>query len=186
MPALFTGFGLSGAAGLNAYVPLMALALLGRFGAIHLAEPFDVITRTWALIVIGLFLCIELVVDKIPGVDHVNDVVQTFVRPAAGALVFAASAGAVDFVPTWLALVLGLVLAFSVHATKAVTRPAVNVTTAGFGAPFVSALEDALSLITTLVAILLPYLVAACLLVIAGTLVWLWRRKRRAKQPAAA
>lgn len=187
MPALFTAFGLSGAAGLNAYVPLMLVAVLGRLGVIHLAEPFDIVTRTWAIVVIGVFLCVELVVDKIPAIDHVNDVIQTFIRPAAGALLFAASTGAVDFVPTWLALVLGLVLAFSVHATKAAARPAVNVTTAGFGAPVVSAIEDVVSLATSVVAILLPYLVLLCLIAIAGLLAWLLVRKRRGKKaPTAA
>jgi hypothetical protein len=132
-------------------------------------------------VVIGVFLCIELVVDKVPGVDHVNDVVQTLVRPCAGALVFAAATGAVEAIPTWLSLTIGLLLALSVHATKAAARPAVNVATMGFGAPVVSAIEDVLSLVTSVIALLLPYLVALCLFVV----VLLLRRKRRAKAAVA-
>lgn len=182
MPAFFTAFGLSGAAGLNAYVPLMTIALLGRFGVIHLTDPYAIITHTWALVVIGVFLCVEIVVDKVPGADHLNDFVQTLVRPAAGALVFAAATGAIESMPTWLSLVIGLVLAFAVHATKAAARPVVNVTTAGFGAPIVSAIEDVISLVTSIVALLLPYLVIACLVVMTVVLVWLLVRKRRSKR----
>lgn len=179
MPAFFTAFGLAGAAGLNAYVPLMIIGLLGRFGVVHLAAPYDQITNTWVLVLVGALLLLEVVVDKIPGVDHLNDVVQTFIRPAAGALLFAASTGAME-APAWLGLTAGLLTAFSVHATKAAARPAVNVTTAGVGAPIVSALEDVLAIVTSLVAILVPYLVAVCLVVIAVALVVLLRRKRRA------
>jgi len=181
MMAFFTAFGLSGAAGLNAYVPLMTIALLGRFGVVHLSSPYDVITHTWALVLVGVLLCIELVVDKVPGADHLNDVVQTLVRPCAGALVFAASTGAIDAIPTWLSLVIGLVLAFSVHATKAAARPVVNATTFGFGAPVISAIEDVLALVTSIVALLLPYLVVLCLVLVAVGLVMLLRRKRSAR-----
>lgn len=180
MTAFFTAFGLAGAAGLNAYIPLMTIGLLGRFGVVHLAAPYDEITKPWVLALVGVLLLLELVVDKIPGVDHLNDVVQTLVRPAAGALLFAASTGAVESAPAWLGLTAGLLTAFSVHATKAVARPAVNVTTAGIAAPIVSLLEDILATVTSLVAVLLPYLVAVCLIAIAAGLFFLWRRKRRA------
>lgn len=178
MPAIFTAFGLAGAAGLNAYIPLMTIGLLGRFGVVHLPAPYDEITKTWVLVLVGVLLLLEVVVDKIPGVDHLNDVVQTFIRPAAGALLFAASTGAME-APSWLGLTAGLLTAFSVHATKAAARPAVNVTTAGVGAPVVSLLEDVVAVVTSLVAILLPYLVAVCLLLIAAGLLVLLRRKRR-------
>jgi len=176
--ALFTAFGLAGAAGLNAYIPLMTVAVLGRLGVIQLAAPYDEITKTWALIVIGLFLVVEVAVDKIPGIDHVNDIVQSFVRPAAGAVLFGASTGAIESIPAWVSIVCGLLIALSVHATKAAARPAVNATTLGVGAPVVSVIEDVVSTVTSITAVLLPYLVLLCLLAMVIGLVWLWRKKR--------
>ena len=128
---ILSAFGLSGSAGLNAYIPLMLVAILGRTGVIHLSEPFDVLTRWWAMTIIGVLLLIELIVDKIPGADHVNDIVQTFVRPAAGAILFAASAGVITDMHPAVPLVCGLLIAFSVHATKAAARPVVNASTLG-------------------------------------------------------
>lgn len=185
MTGLLTGLGLAGAAGLNAYIPLMAVAALGRAGIIQLAAPYDEITKTWALVVIGVFLLVELVVDKIPGADHVNDVVQTIVRPAAGAVLFGASTGAVHSVPTWIPIVAGLAVAFSVHTTKAVTRPVVTASTLGVGAPIISVIEDVFSAATAFVAILLPYLVVVFLLALVAGLVVLWRARAKRKARAA-
>src|SRR5262249_38354406 len=150
--------GLAGAAGLNAYVPLLGVAVLGRLNVIALAPPFDVLMHPIAIGALVLLLALEVVVDKVPGADHVNDVVQTFIRPAAGALLFLGGSGAGGQVSPLVLLVAGLVTAFGVHATKAAVRPAVNVTTLGVGTPVVSLIEDVLSAITTLVAVLVPVL----------------------------
>jgi hypothetical protein len=155
---IITAFGLAGAAGLNAYIPLLIVAILGRAEVLKLNAPFDVLTSWWAIGALVVLLIIEIVVDKVPGADHVNDVVQTFIRPAAGAILFAANAGIVRDVNPVLALIIGLILAFSVHATKAVTRPVVNATTVGLGAPVMSVAEDITSAVTTLLAIYAPIL----------------------------
>lgn len=153
-----TAFGLSGAAGLNAYIPLLIVAVLGRMGVLQLSQPFDALSSWPAIIALVVLLVIEIVVDKVPGADHVNDAIQTFVRPAAGAILFAANTGVVQGIDPTVALITGLVLALSVHATKAAVRPAVNLTTMGIGAPFVSAAEDILSAIASFLAIFAPVL----------------------------
>ena len=109
---LLTGFGLAGSAGLNAYVPLLAISVLGRFGVITLKGPFEVLTHPAVIAVTVVLLLVELLVDKIPAVDHANDVIQTFIRPAAGALVFAAGSGAISDVPPVALLAAGLVIVF--------------------------------------------------------------------------
>jgi Domain of unknown function (DUF4126) len=177
--SLLTGLGLAGAAGLNAYVPLLGVAILGRTGLLSLSSPFDVLMHPVAIGALVVLLALEMVVDKVPGADHVNDVVQTFVRPAAGALLFLGASGAAGHVPPLVLLVAGLVTAFGVHATKAAVRPTVNVTTLGVGTPVVSLLEDVLSALTTLVAVLIPVLVVVLLL----GLLWVglrFARRRRA------
>lgn len=146
-------FGLAGAAGLNAYIPLLIVAVLGKVGVLNLSQPFDALSSWPAIGVLVVLLVIEIVVDKVPGADHVNDVVQTFVRPAAGAILFAANTGVVKGVDPTVALIAGLFMALSVHATKAAARPVVNATTLGIGAPFISTAEDILSAITSVIAV---------------------------------
>ena len=186
LAGILSAFGLSGAAGLNAYVPLMLVAILGRVGVIHLGEPFDILTRWWAMTILGVLLLVELVVDKIPGADHVNDIFQTFVRPAAGALLFAASAGVITDMHPAVPLVCGLVVAFTVHATKAAARPVVNASTLGIGAPVVSTLEDIASAITSLIAIFLPFIIFFFVVVFAGAAFWVFSRRRKQKAAKAA
>ncbi|RPH72245.1 MAG: DUF4126 domain-containing protein [Myxococcaceae bacterium] len=177
--SLLTGLGLAGAAGLNAYIPLLGVALLGRMHVLTLSAPFDVLMHPVTIAALVVLLALEVVVDKVPAADHVNDVVQTFVRPAAGALLFLGGSGAAGQVPPLVLLLAGLVTAFGVHATKAAVRPAVNVSTLGVATPLVSLLEDLLSAITTVVAVLVPILV----LLLLGGLLWVglrFARRRRA------
>ena len=149
---IVSAFGLAGAAGLNAYIPLLIVAVLGRLEVIKLSTPFDALTSWWVIGALVVLLLIEIVVDKVPGADHVNDVIQTFVRPTAGAILFAANAGVISDASPVLALITGLVLAFSVHATKAVARPVVNATTVGLGAPVISVVEDLTSVVASLLS----------------------------------
>src|SRR5512137_1708662 len=93
---IVTAFGLSASAGLNAYLPLLVVALLAKYTTlIKLNSPWDVMTSWWVIGVLIVLLLIEMTVDKIPAVDTVNDVIQTVGRPAAGAILFAASSGVV-------------------------------------------------------------------------------------------
>ena len=182
---LITGLGLAVAAGLNAYIPLLIAGLLVRFEVVSFGEPYDLLGSTPALVIIGVLLLVEVFADKIPAVDSANDVVQTFIRPASGALLFAASASGVG--EGWsqaLALVLGLVTAASVHATKATARPVINVATAGVGGPVVSVVEDGFSAGLSLAALLAP-LIALVILVVAGAwLVVALRARRARRQPS--
>jgi Domain of unknown function (DUF4126) len=178
---IITAFGLAGAAGLNAYIPLLAVAVLGRLGFLNLSEPFNILTSWPAIIALSVFLVIEFVVDKVPGADHVNDMVQTFVRPAAGAVLFAANSGVVSGMNPTLALIAGLVLALGVHGAKAAARPAVNLTTMGIGGPVVSIIEDVTSAVATFLAIFAPIVFVLFALVI-GYVVFRLTRKIRARR----
>ena len=178
MTAVITGLGLAGAAGLNAYVPLLVVGLLERFDVIHLAAPYDQLSATPVLVVLAVLLAIEFFADKIPGVDSVNDVVQTVVRPAAGALLMACSLGIGTTLPPWVGVLAGIVTAGSIHATKAVARPAINVSTAGLGGPVVSVVEDAVSLVASLLAVLAPLLLVVFVAVLVGLVVVRVRRRR--------
>jgi hypothetical protein len=174
-----TSFGLAGSAGLNAYLPLLIVALTARFTTLlTLKPPFDALTDNLVIGVIVALLLIETLVDKIPAVDSINDVIQTFVRPAAGAVLFAANANAIGDVHPVLALVCGLILAGGVHAVKATARPVITTVSGGVANPVVSLAEDAVSATVTVTAILWP-LVGVMLLPLALALIILWRRRRR-------
>ena len=163
---LLTAFGLSSASGLNAYIPLLSVALTARLTDwIKLSPPFDILANEWVIGVLIVLLVIEMIVDKIPAADSLNDVIQTFVRPAAGAILFAASTNALEVHPV-LAAILGLVLAFSVHAVKATARPVVTASTGGLGNAFVSVGEDVVSAGVSIVALIMPLIIGLLLAIV--------------------
>jgi len=189
---LMTGFGLASAAGLNAYIPLLSMGLLGRFtNLIHLPPGWSWLENGWVIGVVAILLIVEIVADKVPALDSVNDTVQTFVRPTSGGIVFgsgtAAQTAAVtdpaEFARTgqWVPVAIGVVTALVVHLTKTAVRPAANVATAGVAAPVLSTIEDFTSVGLTFVAILIPALVLVVLIAMAWGAVWLWRRRNRRK-----
>lgn len=176
---ILTALGLSIPAGLNAYIPLLAVALAQRFGWLQLRAPFDVLGEWWMIAILAVLLAVEIVADKIPAVDHVNDAIQTVVRPAAGAIVAVAASGAASRVDPWLYVLAGVLLAGGVHVLKATSRPVVNATTAGFGAPAVSATEDAGAVAMSAAAIFAPVLIGVLLLLMGYFFYRLYRRRRR-------
>jgi hypothetical protein len=194
MLASLTGLGLSAAAGLNAYIPLLLVGLLGRFtDVIVLPEPYRWIQSGWALGVVSVLLVAELVLDKVAVVDHVNDLVQTLVRPTVGGVIFAATSAAERADAStwmqehqWVGVLLGVVVAGAVHAAKSTARPLVNATTVGTGTPVVSAAEDAASLGMSLVAVFLPVLVVLALLLVGWAAFAVVRRARRRRAAATA
>ena len=181
---LATAFGLSASAGLNAYLPLLVVALVARYtDLLKLNEPWDVLTNGWVIGTLAVLLLIEMTVDKIPAVDTVNDVIQTIGRPLAGAVLFAAGSGAVGDLHPVLAIIAGLILAGGVHAAKSVARPAVTATTGGMGNWVVSLIEDVLALIGTILAILVPIIVVLITVFLLLLIFW-WRSRRRVKTSA--
>ena len=175
MIGLLAAFGLAAATGLNAYLPLLIVGLLARYtDLIALEAPWSALTNPVVLVVVGVLLAIEFTVDKIPAVDTVNDVIQTIFRPAAGAILFAASGNAISNVSPVLAMVCGLLIAGGVHTAKAAARPVVTAGTAGMGNPVVSLAEDAVSGVTTVVAVVAPVLLLLLVLLAA----WLFMRRR--------
>jgi hypothetical protein len=181
--AVLTALGLAGAAGLNAYVPLLVVGLLGRLEVIAVPSQVEGITSTPALVVLGVLFGVEFFADKVPGVDSVNDIVQTVVRPLAGAVLAAGAIGVGTDLPPWVGVVAGLVAAGGVHATKAAVRPVVNVSTGGLGAPVVSAVEDVTSGVASVLALLAP-LVLLVLVVVGAWLLRRWWVRRTAERRA--
>lgn len=179
---IFSAFGLSASAGLNAYIPLLVVALLGKFtNLITLSSPWDTLESWWVIGVLVVLSIVEFFADKVPAVNHVNDIIQTIIRPIAGAIVFAASAQIITDIHPILAMIMGLFVAGTVHAVKSLAvRPAVTATTAGAANVPVSIAEDILSTILSIIAAITPVLIAV-ILVLGGALIvwWIWRRINR-------
>jgi uncharacterized membrane protein len=194
MLAALTGAGLSAAAGLNAFIPLVIVGTLARFTSlITLPQGLTWLDSWPAIIVFTALLLVEVVLDKIPGVDHVNDIIQTAVRPVVGAVIFAATAAA-DVVESsqfwktheWLGYVIGAIVASTVHIGKATSRTAINAATAGMGSPVASFAEDGVSVGLSFSAILVPWLVAVILLAMGAAVYRIVTTGRRRRQRKAA
>jgi hypothetical protein len=179
---IFSAFGLSASAGLNAYIPLLTVAILARFtNLITLQEPWDALSSWWMIGILVVLSLIEFFADKVPAINHFNDLLQTLIRPVAGAIVFAASSNMVTDIHPVLSMAMGLFVAGSVHAVKSLAvRPAVSATTAGAGNVPISILEDVISAFVSILAIVVPILIAAVvILATVWIILWMWRRSKR-------
>lgn len=195
MLELLTGSGLAVAAGLNAYIPLLILGLAGRFlGFVHLPDNWAWLSNPWVLVILGVLLVIEIVADKIPIVDSINDWLQTIVRPVAGGIAFgtgSASGTAVVKDPAsfftsyaWVPIAIGVLLALATHITKMASRPVMNAMTVGVAAPVVSTAEDFGSVILSFVALVVPVLVIVGIVGLVIGFTALFRRRFRQRRVA--
>ena len=193
MIVALTGMGLSAAAGLNAYIPFLIVALIAKYtDLITLPSSYGWMESWWAIGIGIVLLLTEVVVDKVPAVDSVNDAVQTFIRPSMGGLLTAATAGAAELDNSawmaqnpWVGVLLGVVVAGLVHAGKTTARPVANVATVGMGAPVLSTVEDGASVGLSLIALFVPLLVVVALLAVVaafGGLLWRTGARRRWRQ----
>lgn len=193
---LLTGFGLATAAGLNAYIPLLALGLLSRYTElVSLPVGWAWLENGWVMAIVAVLLVVEIVADKVPALDSVNDIVQTAVRPTAGGIVFGSGTASQTAAVTdpgafaqsgqWVPVVAGVAIALVVSLTKSTVRPAANVATAGMAAPVLSTLEDIVSVVLVFLAILVPVLVLVAVIALAwGAFRLIRRRRKRSRKPA--
>lgn len=183
LTGIFTAFGLSASAGLNAYIPLLVVGLIAHYfpETLTLAKPWDTLSNPWIVLLLCVLVIIEMLADKIPAVNHINDLIQTLIRPAAGAIAFAASANVVTDIHPALALAAGLLVAGAVHVAKAgVMRPIVTATTGGTANAPVSLAEDMVSTIVSILAILLPVIIGTLIVVaMAFIIYWFYNRADR-------
>lgn len=177
--SVLAAFGLSGAAGLNAWLPLLVSALLARADVVELAAPFDDLSTTTGLAVLAVLTVADFVGDKIPLVDHVLHLAGTVVAPASGAILFAGQTGIESDVPTLAAVLLGGLTAGSIHAGRSAVRPVSTATTGGLGNPVLSLGEDLGSLALIAVAFVVPLLALLLVLALVVALVSARRRLSR-------
>lgn len=177
-------FGLSASAGLNAYIPLLVVSLLARFtNLIQLDGRWEALQSWWMIGLLAVLGLVEFVADKVPAVDQVNDAIQSFIRPVAGAILFASSAKAITDIHPVLSMACGLLVAGSVNAVKSfVARPAVEVTTAGLGVPVMSGLEDILATIVSVLSVALPILMVIFVFLMVWLISAIFSRRKKKRE----
>ena len=185
VPSLALGIGLAACAGLRAWLPLLLLGGLARWGVVDLSPSFEFVSSTRALILFGVATVVEIAGDKIPAVDHALDAMSTVLRPAAGSLLAAAVLWQISDPLTAMALgiAVGAPSALVPHAAKSTLRVVSTSFTGGLANPVLSLLEDALAFVLFVLTVVLPVLVAS-LVLLAGFLVA--RRLLRRHAPPAA
>ena len=190
------GSSLAAAAGLNAWIPLFLLGLAAKLlPAVVLPAGWSWLSSDIALWVIGALLVLEIIADKIPALDSLNDIVHSIIRPAAGGIAFGAGASARTIAVddpgsffsehTWIPVVAGVVIALAVHAAKATGRVAANAATAGVAAPVLSTAEDIAAFVLSTAAIVVPVVAAILLLCLIVAIVIVVRRRSRRRRARA-
>ena len=185
-PRLLTlpaAFGLAGASGLNASLPLLIISALARVGLVHLSPPFDALQSDAAFYGILCVAAIEFAMDKVPALDSAGHFVMTPLAATSGAIIFASQTGAIRQVDPGLTVAMSLLIgggtATAVHLTRATARPVANVALMG---PVLSTFEDATAAVLSVALLLAPVLLplAAVGIAFAARAIWRQRSRRRA------
>lgn len=151
--------GASWVSGINLYAAVATLGLLGRFAHLQLPGELEVLTSWWVIGVALVLYVIEFVADKVPYVDSTWDVVHTFIRVPAGAVLAASAFGDFDRSIQVIALLLGGGLALSSHGTKAATRAMLNASPEPVSNWFASIAEDIVAVLSVVVSVFVPVLI---------------------------
>ena len=185
LPSLALGIALAACAGLRAWLPLLLASLLARAGWLDLGPSFQFLASNKALLLFAVATVIEIVGDKVPVMDHALDAIGTPLRPAAGALLAASVMGHVSDPLTALVLgtAVGAPAALVPHAAKTALRAASTTFTGGLANPILSLIEDGVSFVLFVLAVLVPLVVVGLL---ALALLLITRRLRHFSSVTAA
>jgi hypothetical protein len=166
--------------GINLYATVTVLGLLQKLGAVKLPGGLDVLDN-WAIIgVAGGLYAVEFFADKIPYVDSVWDVIHTFIRVPAGAIVAYAAVSEMDPSFSIPAALVGGGLAFSSHGTKAAARIGANLSPEPVSNWTLSLLEDGLAIGGVFLAVFAPVAIIAILILFVVFFFWFGRKIGRA------
>ena len=166
--------------GINLYATVTVLGLLQKFGSIKLPGGLDALDNWWIIGIAGFLYAIEFVADKVPYVDSVWDVIHTFIRVPAGAVVAYAATTEMDASVMIIATLVGGGLALSSHGTKAALRAGANLSPEPVSNWILSLVEDILAIAGTILAVFAPVLIAIVLVIFLIFFFWFAPRVFRA------
>jgi len=142
LEALSLAMGTAWTSGINLYATVAALGIAGRAEMINLPPDLQVLMHPAVIAVACIMYVIEFFADKVPYVDSGWDVLHTFIRVPAGAILAARSLGDMNPALELVALLGGGAIALAAHGTKATTRLAINASPEPFSNWFASVTED--------------------------------------------
>jgi hypothetical protein len=151
--------GASWVSGINLYAAVATLGLLGRFSHLQLPGELEVLTSWWVIGVAVALYVVEFVADKVPYIDSTWDVIHTFIRVPAGAVLAASAFGDFDRSIQVIALLLGGGLALSSHGTKAATRAMLNASPEPVSNWIASIAEDIVAVLSIVASVFVPVLI---------------------------
>lgn len=158
--------------GINLYATVSVLGLLQRFGGVKLPGGLDVLDNWWIIGIAGFLYIVEFFADKIPYLDSVWDVVHTFIRVPAGAVVAYAAVADMDPAIVIPATLIGGGFAFASHGTKAAARMGANLSPEPVSNWVLSIVEDIIAFVGTILAVFAPVVIAIVLVLF--TILFLW------------
>ena len=171
--AIAVALGAGWASGLNAYAAVLVLGAAQRFGLVGLPHDLQVLASPWVMGVAAILFVLNFLADKIPYVDSINDMLQTFVRVPAGALLAFGAAGGLSPEVAVIAGLLGGTLAAGTHVAKTGTRALINTSPEPFSNIAASFTED-IGVIGGLALAIAHPITFLCLLVLfVALLIWL-------------
>jgi len=176
LAALAVALGASWASGLNPYATVLVMGGAQLSGLVTLPHDLQALGSPWVLAAAALLFALNFFADKIPLLDSLNDVLHTFVRIPAGALL---AFGAVDqFGPEVSAIagLLGGTLAAGSHIAKTGTRALINTSPEPFSNIAASLTEDSLVIGGLFLALAHPITFLCLLALFVVALVWLLPR----------
>ena len=175
--------GVAWASGINLYAAILMLGYLGSTGNMDLPPELQILTNPVVMLAAGVMYCIEFFADKVPGVDTGWDVIQTFIRIPAGAVLAAGAVGDVGSAAQLAAAIAGGSLAAGSHLTKAGSRVLINTSPEPFTNWLASVGEDVAVIAGLWTALHHPLLFLLLLAVFIVLMIWLlpriWRGVRK-------
>ncbi len=172
LPTLSLALGSAWTSGINLYATVTVLGLLQKFGVTKLPGGLDILDNWWIIGIAGFLYAIEFFADKIPYIDSVWDVIHTFIRVPAGAIVAYAATNQMDESVGVIATLLGGGLAFSSHGTKAAVRAGANLSPEPVSNWVLSLTEDVIAFVGTILAVFAPVLIAIVLIIFMIFFIW--------------
>jgi hypothetical protein len=171
--ALSLAMGTAWTSGINLYATVAALGLAGRFEMIQLPQSLEVLTNPIVIAVACIMYAIEFFADKIPYVDNGWDVLHTFIRVPAGAILAARSLDDMSPGLEFAALLGGGSIALAAHGTKATSRLAINSSPEPFSNWIASFVEDVAVLGGIWIIFNHPWLMLALVFVFLALMIWI-------------
>jgi hypothetical protein len=171
--ALSLALGTAWTSGINLYATVAALGIASRMELIHLPQNLEVLAHPAVIAIACIMYVIEFFADKVPYFDSAWDLLHTFIRVPAGAVLAARSLGDMNPALELTAMLAGGAIALAAHGTKATTRLAINASPEPFSNWAASITEDLTVLGSIWMIFNHPIVMMILILIFLGLVAWL-------------